>query len=259
MSIITGILSLPVSVILILWILKMKKDEPFQKGIVLRTLILGALSTAAVTIFTIGIGFAFSAILLGPDNISALIEAFSSGDEAAATEITSIVNANKDNSFGPLFIRTFLTIGLIEEVFKFLVMRSSVRKIENKKTWLDVVFLGALAGLGFEIFEDITYSSGGLGITILRVFTPFHFVFGVLMGYLYGKALLKKSKIWITFSILAPALIHAIYDTSVRMLEFDDIMVFIMLGLTVLLMAAFVFEVIIIRKWNKTKELDALI
>ncbi|MCR5008591.1 MAG: PrsW family intramembrane metalloprotease [Oribacterium sp.] len=123
--------------------------------------------------------------------------AATSGNEAAAKDIINKLNSGIDNSFGIMFIRTFLVVGLVEEIFKFLVMRSSVKRIKNRMCWLDVVFLGALAGLGFELYEDIMYSGNGLGVVLLRLLTPFHFVFGVLMGYLYGKAMrgrnIKKS------------------------------------------------------------------
>ena len=60
-------------------------------------------------------------------------------------------------------------------------------------------------------------------------------------------------------SLIAPALMHALYDTSVKMLEFNEKMIVLMLAITILLIAAFVFEVIKIRKWYKTKELDAAV
>jgi len=256
MGIISAILSLPITVILILWILKMKKDDPFPKGTVLRTLLFGMLSTIVVSILSVGAGIINLIKLIGLDGINKLMTAAKSGNETAVKDIIDKLISGIDNSFGIMFIRTFLVVGLVEEIFKFLVMKSSVKRIKNRMCWLDVVFCGALAGLGFELYEDIMYSGNGLGVVLLRLLTPFHFVFGVLMGYLYGKAMFTKNKVWILLSVLAPALIHALFDTSVQMLHYNEDIFYITFAVTILLIAAFVFEVIMIRKWYKTKELD---
>ena len=47
-----------------------------------------------------------------------------------------------------------------------------------------------------------SYANGGIVSAVIRALTPFHFVFGVMMGYPYGKARVEK-KVWLSILTIA--------------------------------------------------------
>ena len=91
---------------------------------------------------------------------------------------------------------------------------------------------------------------------VMRALTPFHFVFGVIMGYLYGKAKVEK-KAWLSvLAILIPSLIHTVYDSSVTAYQENDSYLMLELVCIVAMCALFVLSIIKIIKWHKDKTLD---
>ena len=255
------ILSLPVSLLLVFWIIRIKKDNPFPKYAVIKLLLFGVLSAILVSVFTIGFGLVRLFMTFGFENI---VNLFNDPSSKSAIEIINNIKqasqASKENmSYLKLLINTFIIVGLAEEVFKFLCCKIAIRKTKIVNTWLDMVLVMALVGVGFQIIEDITYLSGSIISTIMRAITPFHFCFGIIMGYLYGLGKVKNNKIYTILSILVPSIIHTVYDASLMALEIDEMFIilvfFVMIGMFVMLF----IEIRKVNKWNKTKQLDVLI
>ncbi len=109
-------------------------------------------------------------------------------------------------------LTALLSAGLIEEVSKYLMFRIAVTNKNQVSTWFDAVLVSSIIAMGFTVLENIVYSLDGDPGSLLRLFHPCHMVFGAIMGYFYGKAMVKQKPIYHVFSILVPVLVHASYD-----------------------------------------------
>lgn len=121
-----------------------------------------------------------------------------------------------------LFIYSFLVVGLVEELSKWLFLYLfSYHNKEFDQTY-DMVVYSTFVALGFAFIENIFYVyTGGLIVAIIRTFSslPCHVSMGVFMGYYLSRAKLcdinnrKNMKIKnILLSILIPSIFHGIYD-----------------------------------------------
>ena len=258
MQIISVILAIPVTVILVLWIKKLNKDKPFPKGSILRALVLGAIAMILATVCGFAVALIRAVITIGPDAFSSV----SIQDKQSLNDLgyqILAISAEQEVSLPRILASTFITIGLFEELFKFLMMKISAKRKCTAQTWFDMILVGALVGLGFQLYEDITYSNGGIVSAVIRALTPFHFVFGVMMGYLYGKARVEK-KVWLSIlAIIIPAMIHSVYDSSVTAFKKNDSYLVFELVCIVAMCALFVLSIIKIRKWHKNKTLDVIL
>ena len=91
----------------------------------------------------------------------------------------------------PLFLGALVVVGLVEEFWKFVVVRLySYNRREFDEPY-DGIMYSVMASLGFATGENLLYVvSGGVGTGILRVLlaVPGHAFYGVLMGYFLGSA-----------------------------------------------------------------------
>ena len=207
---IAAILSLPVSIGLLIWISKIKKDDPFPKGTFIRLLIAGALSGILSSIVTL-IGMIIALMMqIGVDGIKQLMS------EEGIMQFAQMVSQSQNElTFQRAliaFIRIFITIGLVEEIFKFLCAKSVMKRKGVARTWMDALLCFCIVAIGFQLIEDISYSSGNVATAIFRALTPFHFTFATIMGYYYGLGKTKKNKVYTFLSIFVPPLIHTIFD-----------------------------------------------
>ena len=99
------------------------------------------------------------------------------------------------NSYGQLFFNVLISVGLIEEFFKWLVVKKANYDNKHFDESYDAIVYCVYASLGFAAFENIMYVSGhavasGLVGAILvgamRFLTavPGHAFDGVIMGFL---------------------------------------------------------------------------
>lgn len=89
-------------------------------------------------------------------------------------------------------LENFLVIALVEELFKYLVLRRLTWNNANFDYAFDAMVYAVVTSLGFAALENIMYVfSYGLEVAIIRAITsiPMHAVFGVFMGagYAVGK------------------------------------------------------------------------
>lgn len=122
-----------------------------------------------------------------------------------------------------IIIYTFISVALVEEFCKWIIVYFIGYKDKNFDQLYDIMVYSVFVSLGFAVFENVLYvfSNRDLFVGLLRAFLaiPGHACDAIFMGYylslakLYSKKGKKqsatKSKI---LSILIPTLLHGIYD-----------------------------------------------
>ena len=128
----------------------------------------------------------------------------------------------KVGNFTQLFINIFIAVALVEEGFKWLVVKIISYDHNEFDEVYDIIVYSVFVSLGFACLENILYViSGGVSTAILRALSavPGHACFGVMMGYFFSKAKVadingNKSLTGtnLFLSILVPVLFHTMYD-----------------------------------------------
>lgn len=256
MGILCAILSLPISILLVRWLMKKKMENPFEKGEVSRLVLAGMLSMVVAAVVTLLIICVRAYRLIGLDTLKLWMS--NPDSETVKTSLAEIRSRAASQTYLSAFIGTFLSVGLVEELSRFLFIRLSTVKKRFAKTWLDLVICGGIVGVGFQLLEDITYVNGDLITAIFRAVTPFHFTFGAIMGFYIGKALESGKKGYYIPAVLIPALLHTLFDSSISVLKIDDLFLLLLLASALLLVGLTVFMIIKINRWAKLKPVQEL-
>lgn len=126
-------------------------------------------------------------------------------------------------------VDAFLVAAFTEELFKYLVLKTTTWKSKHFNCTFDGIVYSVFVSLGFATFENIFYVlDGGLSSALLRMFTavPGHACDAVFMGYFYSKA--KKASIdndkratkkYKRRALLVPIAFHGLYDC---LISFDE-------------------------------------
>ncbi|MCH6269053.1 MULTISPECIES: glutamic-type intramembrane protease PrsW [Neobacillus] len=121
-------------------------------------------------------------------------------------------------------INAFISTGFLEEFFKwFIVFYAIYQHVEFDEPFDGIVY-GAAVSLGFATVENIFYLiANGIEHAITRALLPVssHALFGVIMGFYFGKAKFtegNKAK-WLALSLLLPFVLHGFYDLILLSLE----------------------------------------
>ncbi|MDR4888742.1 glutamic-type intramembrane protease PrsW [Fredinandcohnia sp. QZ13] len=114
-------------------------------------------------------------------------------------------------------LQAFLSVGLLEEFFKWFILFYTVYQHFEFDEEYDGIVYGASLSLGFATLENILYLfANGLQFAVGRALLPVssHALFGVIMGFYLGKAKFSpnEQKKWILISFLFPFLLHGFYD-----------------------------------------------
>src|SRR5690606_16706210 len=126
------------------------------------------------------------------------------------------------------FAQNVIFSSVIEEFFKWLVLLIAVYRHVDFEDPYDGILYGASVSLGFATVENILYLlEFGLQTAFLRAFLPVssHALFGVVMGYYFGKAKFSKSsqrRRWLGWAFLSSVILHMAYNTSLYV--YDNIM-----------------------------------
>lgn len=124
-----------------------------------------------------------------------------------------------EGAFANSFIRDVLFSSGLEEFFKWLVIFAIILKHIEFDDPYDGILYGASVSLGFATVENVLYLlSFGINTAFLRAILPVssHALFGVVMGYYYGKSKFAKNDKEIEYlllSLFAPILLHLIYNS----------------------------------------------
>ena len=136
---------------------------------------------------------------------------------------TSVIG---DSSLFPLinvriFMMVLIQIALIEEFFKFLVVRRYAYFQDEFKAPYDGIIYAVIASLGFALIENLMYvfnygAEEPMLTAVARMFSaiPAHGLMGVFMGYYIGKAKFDKinqDKLIIK-GFVAAVILHTLYD-----------------------------------------------
>lgn len=178
-----------------LWLLvkvyRTDRLEPEPPALILSLVALGILSTSLAA-FTERVG----AILLGS------------------------LFSTRSVTYSALFF--FLVVGLSEEGFKYLLLRSRTWSSPHFNCQFDGVVYAVSVSLGFALWENISYVMRyGFTAAAIRAVTavPGHACFGVFMGIWYGAAKrmelagqYQRSKTSRAMAVAIPILLHGAYD-----------------------------------------------
>lgn len=114
----------------------------------------------------------------------------------------------------------FIRSSLLEEFFKwFIIYFTAYRFLEFQKPY-DGIIYGVAVSLGYASAENILYLMAygfDMEYALLRAFLPVssHAVFGVIMGYYYGKSKFANSENrckLLCLALFVPFFLHGLYD-----------------------------------------------
>lgn len=124
----------------------------------------------------------------------------------------------EEQIFPNILIQDVFFSGVVEEFFKwFILMIAIFHHIEFDDPY-DGILYGVSISLGFATVENILYMlSFGVDTAFMRALMPVssHALFGVVMGYYFGRAKFLKKDQSIRFRLLAlliPITLHIIYN-----------------------------------------------
>lgn len=124
----------------------------------------------------------------------------------------------EEQIFPNILIQDVFFSGVVEEFFKwFILMIAIFHHIEFDDPY-DGILYGVSISLGFATVENILYMlSFGVDTAFMRALMPVssHALFGVVMGYYFGRAKFLKKDLSIRFRLLAlfiPMILHIVYN-----------------------------------------------
>ena len=174
----------PVAIIILYIYFKDKYDKE-PKGLLLASFLLGAIVSIIIT----------TLIYVVLDNILPLEDKFSVPQQ---------------------FVRAFFVVALTEEFSKYIIVRYFAQPKEAFNEPFDGIMYAVMVSMGFAATENVLYVlEGGYVTGILRAFTavPAHATFGILMGYLMGKAKFSNNRSKLNLLGLFLAVVfHGFYD-----------------------------------------------
>ncbi|GAB3052720.1 glutamic-type intramembrane protease PrsW [Virgibacillus ainsalahensis] len=122
------------------------------------------------------------------------------------------------------FIQSFLFAALIEEFFKWFIFIYMIYHHREFDEQYDGIVYAVALSLGFASVENVLYLlTNGVGYAFSRALFPVssHALFGVIMGYYFGKAKVSKHHIRrnIALAFLIPFFLHGIYNYILKSLS----------------------------------------
>lgn len=122
-----------------------------------------------------------------------------------------------------IFIQSFIFVAFFEEFFKWFIFLFVMYNHSQFDDHYDGIVYAVSISLGFASLENVLYLfTNGIEYALLRAFFPVssHALFGVIMGYYFGKAKLTnyhtRWNIFLAFFI--PFVLHGIYNYILKSL-----------------------------------------
>lgn len=204
------ILAILPAVLLLFLVYKNDKNGKEPRSLLIRLLVLGAVTTmAALIVESIG-SFFFDLFYDLEGGIKYIIN----GDYSTNVGF-----------FGNMF-DYFVIVALTEEGFKFLALYQCTWNHKAFDYKYDGIVYAVFVSLGFALIENIEYVFiyGGFSTAVIRALTaiPGHCSFAIIMGTFYGSAkyfesigdMRMKNKC-LRFSLFLPVIVHGFYDFCV--------------------------------------------
>ncbi len=111
--------------------------------------------------------------------------------------------------------QSFAVAGFTEELFKYLALFLIIRKNIHFNEQFDGIVYAVFVSLGFAAVENVLYVfQYGYTTGLIRAITavPGHALFGVVMGFYFGKSLSNSKRKYLILALLMPILFHGFYD-----------------------------------------------
>lgn len=125
---------------------------------------------------------------------------------------------NVEGTISNVFMSTVVFTSIVEEFFKWLVIFIVILRHVEFDDPYDGVLYGAAVSLGFATVENVIYLlSFGLDTAFMRAILPVssHALFGVVMGYYFGKSkfpMNNRQREYLALALFAPMFLHGIYN-----------------------------------------------
>ena len=138
------------------------------------------------------------------------------------------------NGFLYQLLENFIGVALVEEFFKYLILRIRIWNHKEFNYRFDAIVYAVAASLGFAAVENIAYVFNfGIQVAFSRALLaiPGHTIFAIFMGLYLGKAkycvyiskkeeldprtrnnVLARSRHYRRLALLVPVLLHGFYD-----------------------------------------------
>ncbi|MFO7675716.1 MAG: PrsW family glutamic-type intramembrane protease [bacterium] len=133
------------------------------------------------------------------------------------------------------FVGALLVVGMVEEGWKFVVVRLVAYDRPEFDEPYDGIMYAVTAALGFATVENLLYVyAGGFGVGVLRALlaVPGHAFYGVLMGYWLGEAKFAGTRLRAAGLQLAglglAVLAHGVYDFIIFALDRRPLMLLVL-------------------------------
>ena len=140
---------------------------------------------------------------------------------------------------------------------KYLTCRAAMRKKGMVRTRMDAAICFAFVGNTFELIENIAFGGGSEILDlILRVLSPAHFLFGVVMGYYYGKYMVTGKKGYHLPGFLIPVAYHSLSNGFMVSMEYSKINDVLVTIFAFSYIPLAVLTVFLILRWQKNRTLD---
>lgn len=159
------------------------------------------------------------------------------------------------------FLKALFIAACVEELLIYLAFRIAIRGSVEVKSVHDAVLAACVVNMGFVLLDDILYTV--VGASLLHAILLVHFIFGVAMGYFYGKAKATGKIKYHVLSVCVPILGHTLLDTwpyalraaagTSAMSTYSVVMLAVDVLFAVLLIVSFVLVV----RWGKNPKLNA--
>ncbi len=215
MLVVIFLVSLIPAAILYFWMKNRIKDDPEYKKTCRKALINGLIST--------------------------LIVALASG--VSSMILAALVKDRESILYIALY--NFVVIALAEEAGKMFMMRK-LKKGSYAWSWMETIVFMTCVGIGFELIESIVYGFVTNAMQMLvRGVTMMHAVYGMIMGYFFGKAEYTGEKIYYVLSLAVPWILHGMFDFTLkdRIADINDFF-FLMPGILVIINMVVLFRTI---------------
>ncbi|MDX6746752.1 PrsW family glutamic-type intramembrane protease [Polaribacter sp. PL03] len=114
------------------------------------------------------------------------------------------------------FLKAFFVVALVEEFSKYIIVRFYAQRNKEFNEPFDGIVYSVMVSMGFAALENVLYTfQYGAATGLTRAFTavPAHATFGILMGFLMGKAKFSNNRIMLNLlGLLLATLFHGAYD-----------------------------------------------
>ena len=125
------------------------------------------------------------------------------------------------------------------------------------RTRMDAVAAFAIVGITFEMLENIAFGMEMDFINALgRSLACAHFIFGVIMGFFYGKYLETGLKKYRLLSIVVPVFYHALTNALMSSAQINKIFNILGTSAAISHILVTIVMVIIVLRWQKNRTLD---